>query len=267
MDAMSEQTRRRVLAGVGGGTAAALLGAGNALATTDQHQQRGGGGGLATVQVAHMAPDAPNVDVYVEGQLVLQDVPFMAVSGSLPLLPGSYQVQVTPTGEPVDQAVIDATLDLSSRAYTVIATGEVSEENRPFYPLVHPTKIAPLGEDMSRIRVFHLSPDAPRVDVVPQGAEDALFTGVGYTQNRTAEVPAGDYTLDVLPAGTEDVVTSFDVSLAPGWIYTGYVVGYANPGEAPADVELDLVTTIDGGTPMQTGGGGGGGGGDTGGND
>lgn len=262
---MSEQTRRRVLAGVGGGTAAALLGGtGSVLATSDQPTQ--GGANLTTVKVAHMAPDAPNVDVYVNEQPILTDVPFRAVSGNLVLRPGEYDIQVTPAGETTDEAVIDTTVDFIGRAFTAIATGEVSEENRPFYPLVHPTKMAPLGENMSRIRVFHLSPDAPRVDVAPDGG-DPLFTGIDYTQNRTAEVPAGDYSLDVRAAGTEDVVTTFDVSLAPGWIYTGYVVGYADPDAAPADEALDLVTTIDGGVPTAGTTGGGGSGGSGGGND
>ena len=246
---MSDQTRRRVLAGVGGGTAAALLGGASTAMARDEHEEQPRGPpGVTTVKVAHMSPDAPNVDVYVNGMAVLQDVAFRTVSGNFVFRPGEYQIQVTPTGEAPEDAVIDASLDFIGRSFTVLATGEVSEENRPFYPLVHPTSLAPLGDDMSRIRVFHLSPDAPEVDVAPNGG-DPLFQGVGYSQNRTAEVPAGDYTLDVRPAGEEDVVTQFDVSLAPGWVYTGYVVGYAAPEEAPADEQLDLVTEIDAATP------------------
>lgn len=252
---MSDQTRRRILAGVGGGTAAALLGGTPVLAGSERRQ---GGGGLAALQVAHMSPDAPNVDVYLGGQAVLTDVPFQTVSNFLPLAPGSYQLQVTPAGESPDQAVVDTMIDLAGRAYTAIATGEVADQNRPFYPLVHPVQMAPLGQDMARIRLFHLAPDAPRVDVVPQGG-DPLFTGLGYSQYRTAEVPAGDYTLDVQPAGGGDPVTSFDVSLNAGWIYSGYVIGYVEPGNAPADVNLNLVTTVDGGTPTGMSGGGGGG--------
>jgi Domain of unknown function (DUF4397) len=41
--------------------------------------------GQAQVRVAHLAPDAPNVDVYVNGDPVLTDVPYTTVSDYLPL--------------------------------------------------------------------------------------------------------------------------------------------------------------------------------------
>lgn len=248
---MIRETRRQVLAGVGGGTAAALVG-GMGTTLADEHDQSGDGpptGGLSTLRVAHMSPDAPNVDVYVGEVMLLEDVPFTAVSQDFVLRPGQYRVRVAPTGADLDEAVIDAEIELGGRAYTALATGEVSGENRPFYPLVHPTRLTPLDDGTSRIRFFHLSPDAPAVDIVPAGSDDPLFRSVGYTQNRTAMVPADEYTLEVRPAGEDDVVEEFDVNLAAGWIYTGFAVGYVSPAEAPADVPLDLVLTVDGATP------------------
>src|SRR3712207_3811468 len=41
--------------------------------------------GEAQVRVAHLAPDAPNVDVYVNGEPVLTDVAYTTISGYLPL--------------------------------------------------------------------------------------------------------------------------------------------------------------------------------------
>ena len=243
---MSHQTRRGVLAGVGGGTVAALLGGTGTGLAAEQHGDSGGG--LAAFKIAHMAPEAPNVDVYANGVPIEEDVSFKSVSQNHVGRSGEYHVQITPAGGDLDSAVVDAEVELGQRAYTAIATGEVSGENRPFYPLVHPTNLGPLDEGMARIRAFHLSPDAPRVDVAPEGG-DPLFTGVGYTQNRTADVPAGEYTLELRPAGTEDVVTTFDVALVPGAVHTAYVVGYAAPDEDPADEPLDLVRSIDGTTP------------------
>lgn len=253
---MVRETRRRVLAGVGGGTAAALLGStGTAV---------GGDGGdadastptrLSAVKVAHMSPDAPNVDVYLNGLPLLEDVSFKTVSGSLTLHRGEYRAQVTPAGEGLDAAVVDTTVELGPYAYTGIAVGEVSEgSDRPLAALLPRSHLGPMEEGTSRVRFFHLSPDAPSVDVVPEATGEPLFSDVAYTQNRTAEVPAGEYTLQVRPAGGQDVVAQFDVSLAPGWVYTGYAVGYVSPEEAPANEPLDLVVSLDGGVPLGMGG-------------
>jgi hypothetical protein len=43
----------------------------------------------ARVRVAHMSPHAPNVDVYVDGSVALEDVPFGAVSDYLDVPPGA----------------------------------------------------------------------------------------------------------------------------------------------------------------------------------
>ena len=65
--------------------------------------------GTANVRVTHLSPDAPNVDVWVDGAKVLENVPYLAVSSYLQLPAGPYLIQVTPTGE-TDPKVIDATV-------------------------------------------------------------------------------------------------------------------------------------------------------------
>lgn len=258
---MARQTRRRVLTGVGGGAAAALVGgSGIATAHEDEDDDRGDDAAddgqdamddFAALNVVHASPDAPSVDVYVNGAGVLQDVPFGAVSGSLVLGVGSYRIQVTPAGESPDAAVIDATLELGAASYTVGAIGEVTEgSERPIEPLVLTDNVSPLPDGVSRVRFVHASPDAPSVDIVPAGSDDPLFSNVSYGQIQTKHVPEGDYTLEVRPAGAEDVVAEFPVSLAAGWVYSAWAVGYAAPEEAPADVPLDLLLAVDAGTPL-----------------
>ncbi|MCL7418259.1 MAG: DUF4397 domain-containing protein, partial [Halalkalicoccus sp.] len=46
---------------------------------TDSEEEGGQGGEMAMVRVAHLSPDAPNVDVYVDDQAVLEDVPYRTV--------------------------------------------------------------------------------------------------------------------------------------------------------------------------------------------
>ena len=59
----------------------------NTLASTD-----------ARIRVAHLSPDAPNVDIWVDGTLTYENVAFEEVTDYVALPPGSYLVQVEPTG-------------------------------------------------------------------------------------------------------------------------------------------------------------------------
>lgn len=52
------------------------------------------------LRVAHFSPDAPNVDVYLAGDVVLEDVPYRTVSQYLPVDAGTYPVKVTAAGDP-----------------------------------------------------------------------------------------------------------------------------------------------------------------------
>lgn len=179
--------------------------------------------GDAALRVVHASPDAPNVDVLVDGGAVLTNVPFGAASDYLEVNPDRYQVQVVPAGA-TTPVVIDASLTLNpGGSYTVLATGELAE----IAPLV-------LGDDRSepaagqvKIRVVHAAPAAAGVDVyaTAPGADintatpvlvNVPFRGVsGYLA-----VPAGEYQLRVTPTGTKTVAINATVDLMAGQVRT-----------------------------------------------
>jgi len=53
---------------------------------------------MAMVRVIHASPDAPAVDVYVDGNAVLTNVAFPAISNYLELPAGPHSVAVAPAG-------------------------------------------------------------------------------------------------------------------------------------------------------------------------
>ena len=67
----------------------------------------------AQVRVAHLSPDAPKVDVYVNGEPVLTDVPYTTVSSYLSLPAGTQQVTVYAAGD-TPSPVIDAPVELAA---------------------------------------------------------------------------------------------------------------------------------------------------------
>jgi hypothetical protein len=264
---LSGTTRRRVLAGIGSGVAVGLAGCGG----TD-----GGGGteeptetedptettttatetpmGTAQVRVAHMSPNAPNVDVYVDGSAVLEDVPFGAVSDYLDVPAGDREVEVTPAGD-AETTVFSGTVSVAAEtAYTVAAVGEIGDDaDEAFEPLILEDDNSTPGEGMARVRLVHASPDAPAVDVTLASSGDVLYDGVEYGGSGYVEVPAGSYTLEVRGAteGNDgDVAASFDVEVAAGGVYTAFAAGYLTPDDEPADTPFDLVVAQDTGGSM-----------------
>ena len=182
------------------------------------------GGGQAQVRVAHLAPDAPNVDVYVNGDPVLTDVAYTTVSGYLSLPAGTQQVSVYATGE-TTSPVIDTPVELAAgSAYTVAAVGLVADES--LTAQVYEDDLRSPDSGNAKVRVVHASPDAGPVDVIPRGGQ-ALVEGLTFPEaSPYAEVPAGSYTLDVNAAGTnKTALTVPEAKLASGGVYSAFAVG------------------------------------------
>ncbi len=181
-----------------------------------------GAEGDACVNIVHASPDAPAVDVYVDGGLALEGLEFGSFSGWVALPAGDYQVQVTPAGSPVEDAVIDVDVTLDEgMAYQVAATGFVAD----ITPQIYPADLSASG-DMARVRVIHTSPDAPAVDIAVAGG-DVLIADLQFPGASDAlDVPAGTYDLEVRPAGTTDVALELPgVALEAGMTYDVFAIG------------------------------------------
>ena len=225
-----------------GGSAIIIGSLGSTVATAHNEEDETYTG--ARVRAAHLSPDAPAVDVYVAGIGILQDVPFKTVSAYFLAIPDTYRLQIVPTGENPEDAVIDEEVDVPEGDFTVAAIGEVADENQPLEPLILEDDNSEVEEDMARIRAVHTSPDAPSVDIVANG--DALFEDVAYSESAYADVPAGDYTVSIYPAGDrEEAVFEVDVTLEEETVSTAFAVGYLEPEEAPADEPFDIVLAED----------------------
>jgi hypothetical protein len=206
----------------------------------------------AQVRVAHLSPDAPNVDVSVNGEPVaaLQNVPYGTVSPYLPLPAGSQQVTVYPAGDD-SQPVIDTPVDLAAGgAYTIGAVGLVSDGS--LRAQVYQDDVTPPAQGNSKLRVVHASPDAGPVDVVPAGGAP-LVSGLGFPNaSPYAQVPAGTYTLNVNAAGTNTTAISVPkATVASGGVYSAFAVGTASAGS----LDVILVQDSAGTQPLPSTGG------------
>jgi hypothetical protein len=188
----------------------------------------------AFVRVVHASPDAPNVDVWVDGETVLNDVPFTAVSDYLTLPAGTYNVQVTATGS--TDPVIDADLTLEAGiSYTVAATGPLADITATVL-----TDDRVPADGQAKLRVFHASPSAPaEVDVaVTEGP--ILVEALAYPQaTGYLAVDPGTYPLEIRAAGGEEAALSLEAALETGQNYTAIAM---DDPESEAGVQVIVAT-------------------------
>jgi hypothetical protein len=182
-----------------------------------------GNEGDACINVVHASPDAPAVDVYLDGTKALGGLAFGAASGWVAVPAGEHQVQVTAADAAIDTAVIDVTVTLEGgAAYEVAATGLLAE----ITPQVYQANLSAIADGSARIRVVHASPDAPAVDVAVKGG-DVLVPNLAFPNaSDYLDVPAASYDLEVRPAGTTDVALDLPgVQLEAGMVYSVYAIG------------------------------------------
>lgn len=194
--------------------------------------------GNARVRVVHLSPDAPAVDVLVDGAAAFTGIPFGDVTGYAELPAGTYDVKVEPAGAGgAGPFVIDADLTLSANTdYTVIATDVLAQ----IFPTVLVDDNAAPAAGQARVRFFHGAPDAPAVDVAVTGGP-VLFGNVEFGDSGGyVEVPAGTYDLEVRVAGTTAVALTLPgVTLEAGNVYTAYAAGLLGDGQADRSLFLN----------------------------
>jgi len=210
----------------------------------------------AKVRVLHGSPDAPAVDVVVDGAKVLTAVPFGVISDYLTVPAGAHRVQVFATGTTTG-AVIDANLTLAAgNAYTVAATNAVAKIEAQ---VIVDDPMASCST--AKVRAVHLSADAPAVDVAVHGsaADAALVKGLVYPKNTGyMAVKAGAYDLDVRLAGTTTVALPLGtLNVADCTSYSVFVVGSAaspalGGNGLKAIVAVDATVTAPSASPTMT---------------
>jgi hypothetical protein len=198
----------------------------------------------ARIRIVHASPDAPNVDIWVNGSVAVSDLAFEEATDYIALAAGDYDIAVTPTGGTAADAVIEATLTLEGGMdYTVAAVGQVAE----IAPLVLEDNNAAPAAGKAHIRVVHASPDAPAVDIAVQGGPVLIENLAFPTASEYLPVDAATYNLAVRPTGTETSALDINGFVADaGTIYTVFAVGLVGDGS------LGVLPLVDATNPAST---------------
>jgi len=199
----------------------------------------------AAIRVGHLAPNVPAVDVSLDDSgtstsvLSLSNVTFPADSGYaiVPAAPYDASVALASNPETPVLTLKDATL-AASTSTSVFAIGLLGGTG------VQKLQLAAFADDRvpeegkAKVRVLHLSPDAPAVDVVALGSDGSiaatLVSNLSYPNATPADlaVAPGSYTLAVVPTGATSPVlptaAGVTVTLEAGQIVTVAAIGCLN---------------------------------------
>jgi hypothetical protein len=159
----------------------------------------------ATVRFAHLSPDAPNVDVYVDGALAIEDIGFQEVASGLAVPAGRRLVEVFVTGTQTGAVFTNDRVFASGASYTIGAFGNLAN--------LRASRMGTPSCDAGLLcaNVAHAADGVGTVDIYEAIGGSVLLAGVPYGGAGSLAVPAGAYTigLDVDFDGTSDF--TFDV--------------------------------------------------------
>jgi hypothetical protein len=192
----------------------------------------------ANLRVGHFSPNVPAVDVFLKApgaansaaNRVLQGVTFPVDSGFLVIPSGTYDASVALAGS------LDGVLNLNGAALargsstSVFAIGLLNGSGPQALRLATYTDDRAPIAGQAKVRVIHLSPDAPAVDVVSlTGSTIAarVVTNLAFPNATTQSLALapGSYSLGVTATGQNTVVASQNFTLAAGDVVTIAAVG------------------------------------------
>ncbi|HET9328325.1 MAG TPA: DUF4397 domain-containing protein [Candidatus Eisenbacteria bacterium] len=184
----------------------------------------------ARVMAVHASPDAPAVDLLVDGAVAGTGLAFPNNTAYLNVAAGTRNVKVNVAG--TTNTVINADVPVAGgTSYTVFA----SDVAASIGAVVLTDDLTAPASGKAHVRFVHLSPDAPAVDVAVQGGP-VLFANKAFKQYTAfTPVDAGTYNLEVRPAGTTTVALPLNgIVLQAGKIYTVFAKGLLNGAGAQA---------------------------------
>lgn len=179
----------------------------------------------SSIRILHAVPNAPNVDVYANGNLIVKDLAFSSISNYLDLAPGTYQIQLYKSGF-YDAPLITQNIQFAPSAnYTISA---VTLGGSLFLLRLRDAEIS-TQPDSTYLRFINLSQNAPLLTLsLPTGAQ--LFNEVEYleTTGYYATSP-GIYNFKVIISGANAIYKNIkNLTLDGGKLYTIYIIGIFN---------------------------------------
>ncbi len=188
------------------------------------------------LRVAHYVLDAPEIDVYVDGERLVDALSFLKASPHLDIASGEHELVIVPTGQPLEDALLEPlalTLE-KGNDYTVALIGQVADESWRAQ-LINESALVAGARDLenpaSYAILLHGISDGPTVDFTMDG------------EKRIAGLSFGEYEVVAVSLAPHDILVTF--SDDPDQIL------FQNSAETPPSNDLLLFTVMVGAYPDQ----------------
>jgi len=193
----------------------------------------------ATLRVIHAAPGAPEVDVLVDGQTLLAGLAYGTASLYATLTPEEHRLQIVPSGQTADAAVVDETIDAApGQAYLLAVYGLLNDIGGDIYDV----DLSEIEPGQARVRLINFSPDAGDVDLLETGGDEWFGdVGLGEAADYT-DIAPGTYSADVRGGDDDRVLeTVTDLTFEETRVYDVVVLGQVADDSISVQ---SLITTV-----------------------
>jgi len=162
----------------------------------------------AYVRILHASPDAPAVDVYVNGELQLSDVAYQDGTGYMKVSDGNANIELRVAGTDTVAASLAESLS-SDTYYAAVAVNEVASLD---IAIIEETDT--VTDDDVDVRVLHAAPGASSVnvdvyvtDVDAELGASASVDALSYLNDQVLnDVTEGNYQVRLTADGSTDVI-------------------------------------------------------------
>jgi len=182
----------------------------------------GSGPSQSRFRVVNASPDAPNLDIFLDGVRIRADLPYRSGIAYQKAQPGSRHLLMNSTG--TTTALLDlATTFNAKQDYTVLAVDLLAS----IAPLVLTDDNTAPSSGNARLRIVHAAPSAGPVDIyiTAPGADISTATptlsGVAFKSvSDYMTEAAGTYEMRLTPAGSKLVIETGTITLTDGQVRT-----------------------------------------------
>jgi hypothetical protein len=182
---------------------------------------------VAYVSLIHMAPIASSLTIFADNNRVNTNrFAYTDYTGYLRFYTGKRTLRFTSFNNSTVILLEDISLAQDS-IYSVFVTGALDD----LQLMVVNDRIKLEDQQNSLIRILHVSPDAPSVDLVFSGLEQLTFSNISYRNiSEFKEITSGSASLEIKNADTGELMgTVSDYNFLSEAYYTIIVRGYADP--------------------------------------
>lgn len=172
------------------------------------------------VRFLHAIPEGEDVDIYINNLPFYKGLDFTEFSPYVYVPQGNYTVTVY-IEDTKENPILNEKINVNvNELVTISITGD--GENIKLLPVVEETEV--VSGSNARVRVVHLSPNAPAVNISADNKE--LFANVKYMDvTPYISIQAKDYVVNLEEARTNRIMRQNRVTVNQGRIYTFYAVG------------------------------------------